>query len=175
MKVYLSKILTDIVGGPNNLYDFMCQFLIYMYIQVLLFSFCFVWTMYHYKKKEKNVPIGKKRIVLLSILFSFFRLFTLLVIMLLMEDIPSTVDFSHGDFFQIQGLEKYVMTKLFTRVFASLPDDVKHDEQLSEKMALIQQFIRPENLDIKPNFQNETSWLVSKVDFFFCFFFLCCL
>lgn len=54
------------------------------------------------------------------------------------------------------------MTKLFSRVFASFADDVKRDEQLSEKMALIQQFIRPENLDIKPNFQNETSWLVSK-------------
>ena len=55
------------------------------------------------------------------------------------------------------------MTKLFTRVFASLPDDVQHDDQLSEKMALVQQFVRPENLDIKPNFQNETSWLVSSV------------
>lgn len=55
------------------------------------------------------------------------------------------------------------MTKLFTRVFASLPDDVKVDEQLSEKMSLIQQFIRPENLDIKPTFQNETSWLVSQI------------
>ncbi|OMO84876.1 Vacuolar sorting protein 9 [Corchorus olitorius] len=63
-----------------------------------------------------------------------------------------------------EGLEKYVMTKLFTRVFASVPDDVKHDEQLSEKMALIQQFVRPENLDIKPTFQNETSWLI--YDFF---------
>ena len=61
----------------------------------------------------------------------------------------------------MQGLEKYVMTKLFSRVFASLPDDVKLDDQLSEKMALIQQFIQPENLDIKPTFQNETSWLVS--------------
>lgn len=64
-------------------------------------------------------------------------------------------------FFQIKGLEKYVMTKLFSRVFASLPDDVKQDEILSEKMALVQQFVRPENLDIKPTFQNETSWLVS--------------
>lgn len=54
------------------------------------------------------------------------------------------------------------MTKLFTRVFASIPEDVKADEQLHEKMALIQQFIRPENLDIKPAFQNETSWLVSE-------------
>lgn len=61
-----------------------------------------------------------------------------------------------------EGLEKYVMTKLFTRVFASLPDDVKVDEQLSEKMSLIQQFIRPENLDIKPTFQNETSWLLAQ-------------
>ncbi|KAF8404193.1 hypothetical protein HHK36_009076 [Tetracentron sinense] len=63
--------------------------------------------------------------------------------------------------FKSQGLEKYVMTKLFSRVFASFSEDVKCDEQLSEKMALIQQFIRPENLDIKPTFQNETSWLVS--------------
>lgn len=54
------------------------------------------------------------------------------------------------------------MTKLFTRVFASLPDDVRLDNVLHEKMALVQQFIRPENLDIKPAFQNETSWLVSK-------------
>lgn len=54
------------------------------------------------------------------------------------------------------------MTKLFPRVFASHPNDVKLDDQLSEKMALVQQFVRPENLDIKPTFQNETSWLVSS-------------
>lgn len=63
----------------------------------------------------------------------------------------------------MQGLEKYVMTKLFNHAFASNPDERKHDEELSEKMALLQQFIRPENLDIKPAFQNETSWLVSSV------------
>ncbi|KAH6775035.1 Vacuolar sorting protein 9 domain-containing protein [Perilla frutescens var. hirtella] len=61
-----------------------------------------------------------------------------------------------------EGLEKYVMTKLFTRVFAAIPEDVNADEQLHEKMALIQQFIRPENLDIKPAFQNETSWLLAQ-------------
>ncbi|KAK6939807.1 RABX5, catalytic core helical domain [Dillenia turbinata] len=61
-----------------------------------------------------------------------------------------------------EGLEKYVMTKLYTRVFASLPDDVKCDEQLFEKMALLQQFVRPENLDIKPTFQNESSWLLAQ-------------
>ncbi|PKU60354.1 Vacuolar protein sorting-associated protein 9A [Dendrobium catenatum] len=53
------------------------------------------------------------------------------------------------------------MTKLFNRAFASLPEDVQHDEELFEKTALLQQFVRPENLDIKPEFQNETSWLVS--------------
>jgi Rab5 GDP/GTP exchange factor len=57
------------------------------------------------------------------------------------------------------------MTKLFNRVFASVPEDVKSDEDLSEKMSLLQQFIRPENLDIKPEYQNETSWLVCKPTF----------
>ncbi|XP_018850688.2 vacuolar protein sorting-associated protein 9A-like isoform X2 [Juglans regia] len=61
-----------------------------------------------------------------------------------------------------EGLEKYVMTKLFPRVFASHPNDVKCDDQLSEKIALIQQFIQPENLDIKATFQNETSWLLAQ-------------
>lgn len=61
-----------------------------------------------------------------------------------------------------EGLEKYVMTKLFTRVFASCPEEVNCDEKLSEKMALVQQFIRPENLDIQPAFQNESSWLLAQ-------------
>nr|QGT31829.1 vacuolar sorting protein 9 [Petunia x hybrida] len=61
-----------------------------------------------------------------------------------------------------EGLEKYVMTKLFTRTFASYPEDVKVDDQLHEKMALIQQFVRPENLDIKPVFENESSWLYAQ-------------
>ncbi|KAG5626410.1 hypothetical protein H5410_011628 [Solanum commersonii] len=32
--------------------------------------------------------------------------------------------------------------------------------KLHEKITLIQQYVRPENLDIKPTFQNESSWLV---------------
>lgn len=54
------------------------------------------------------------------------------------------------------------MTKLFSHVFASHPEDVKVDDQLYEKIALIQQFVRPENLDIKPVFQNEASWLLAQ-------------
>ncbi|XP_074273269.1 vacuolar protein sorting-associated protein 9A-like isoform X2 [Silene latifolia] len=61
-----------------------------------------------------------------------------------------------------EGLEKYVMTKLYDHVFASVPEDVKADEQLFEKMALVQQFIRPESLDIKSTFQNESSWLLAQ-------------
>lgn len=52
------------------------------------------------------------------------------------------------------------MTKLFNRAFASFPEDIKQDDELYEKIALLQQFIRPEHLDIKPAFQNETAWLV---------------
>lgn len=61
-----------------------------------------------------------------------------------------------------EGLEKYIMTKLFPRVFASHPDEVKVDDELYEKLALVQQFIRPEHLDIRPTYQNETSWLLAQ-------------
>ncbi|CAA7027076.1 unnamed protein product [Microthlaspi erraticum] len=60
------------------------------------------------------------------------------------------------------GLEKYIMTKLFTRVFASNTEDVIADEKLFQKMSLVQQFISPEHLDIQPAFQNETSWLLAQ-------------
>ncbi|KAG2306296.1 hypothetical protein Bca4012_084671 [Brassica carinata] len=60
------------------------------------------------------------------------------------------------------GLEKYVMTKLFPRVFASNTEDVISDEKLFQKMSLVQHFISPEYLDIKPTFQNETSWLLAQ-------------
>lgn len=61
-----------------------------------------------------------------------------------------------------EGLEKYLMTKLFNRTFPSLPEDAKSDQDISEKMSLLQQFLRPEHLDIPPNFQNETSWLLAQ-------------
>uniref|UniRef100_A0A0D3EGR5 Vacuolar protein sorting-associated protein 9A n=1 Tax=Brassica oleracea var. oleracea TaxID=109376 RepID=A0A0D3EGR5_BRAOL len=68
------------------------------------------------------------------------------------EDLDSAAD----------GLEKYVMTRLFTRVFASNTEDVISDEKLFQKMSLVQQFISPESLDIQPTFQNETSWLLAQ-------------
>lgn len=61
-----------------------------------------------------------------------------------------------------EGLEKYIMTKLFPRVFASHQPDIKLDEKLHEKLSLVQQFIKPEHLDIQPTYQNETSWLLAQ-------------
>jgi len=57
------------------------------------------------------------------------------------------------------------MTKLFARAFAPVPEEVEHDQRLSEKMGMLRQFIRPEHLDIPPSFQNESSWLVCNYPF----------
>lgn len=52
------------------------------------------------------------------------------------------------------------MIKLYPRTFAAVPEEVEHDQRVYEKMQLLQQFVRPEHLDIPPKFRNETSWLV---------------
>ncbi|CAM6099160.1 unnamed protein product [Calypogeia fissa] len=61
-----------------------------------------------------------------------------------------------------EGLEKYLMSKLFSRAFAPLPEEAEQDQRLSEKMSILQKFIRPEHLDISESFQNETSWLLAQ-------------
>ncbi|TXG53500.1 hypothetical protein EZV62_022669 [Acer yangbiense] len=63
---------------------------------------------------------------------------------------------------KVLGLEKYVMTKLFSRTFAPLPEDVKIDQEISEKICLLQTFLRPEHLDIPAVLQNEASWLLAE-------------
>lgn len=62
----------------------------------------------------------------------------------------------------MEGLEKYVMTKLFSRTFASSPEDTKVDKEISEKICLLQTFLRPEHLDIPVALQNESSWLLAE-------------
>ncbi|KAL9344997.1 hypothetical protein Peur_062672 [Populus x canadensis] len=62
----------------------------------------------------------------------------------------------------MEGLEKYIMTKLFSRTFAISPEDVKIDQEISEKIHLLQSFLRPEHLDIPPFLQNEASWLLAE-------------
>ncbi|XP_031275634.1 vacuolar protein sorting-associated protein 9A-like isoform X2 [Pistacia vera] len=59
----------------------------------------------------------------------------------------------------LEGLEKYVMAELFSQTFSSIPEDVKIDQKISEKICLLQTFLRPEHLDIQAVLQNGASWL----------------
>ncbi|KAK4760639.1 hypothetical protein SAY87_005532 [Trapa incisa] len=67
--------------------------------------------------------------------------------------------------YSIEGLEKYVMTKLFSRTFACTPEDSKIDHEITEKITLLQTFLKPEHLDIPAILRNEASWLVMDKDY----------
>ncbi|KAE8797462.1 vacuolar protein sorting-associated protein 9A-like [Hordeum vulgare] len=62
----------------------------------------------------------------------------------------------------VKGLEKYIMTKLFDRTFASSPEDAAADGEVSDKIGLLQRFVRPHHLDIPKLLNNEASWLEIK-------------
>ncbi|KAJ7982562.1 vacuolar protein sorting-associated protein 9A-like [Quillaja saponaria] len=62
----------------------------------------------------------------------------------------------------MEGLEKYVMTRLFSRTFASSPEDSKIDQKILEKINLLQTFLKPEHLDIPASLRNEASWLLAE-------------
>ncbi|BAF13772.1 Os03g0842700 [Oryza sativa Japonica Group] len=53
------------------------------------------------------------------------------------------------------------MTKLFDRAFASSAEDVKSDMEISEKIGLLQHFVRPHHLDIPKLLHNEAAWLLA--------------
>ncbi|KAL5652933.1 hypothetical protein ACJX0J_038391, partial [Zea mays] len=59
------------------------------------------------------------------------------------------------------GLEKYVMTKLFDRTFGTSTEDVVSDMDISEKIGLLQQFVKPRHLDIPKVQHNEALWLLA--------------
>ncbi|XP_042454895.1 vacuolar protein sorting-associated protein 9A-like isoform X1 [Zingiber officinale] len=59
----------------------------------------------------------------------------------------------------MEGLEKFIMTKLFDGTFASSSEDVKLDQEISEKICLLQHFVTPDQLDVPRVLQNEASWL----------------
>lgn len=65
--------------------------------------------------------------------------------------------------YYLQGLEKYIMTKLFSRTFAASAEDAKIDNEISSKICLLQTFLKPEHLDIPPILQNEALWLVRLI------------
>ena len=60
----------------------------------------------------------------------------------------------------LQGLEKYLMTKIYHKTFAVSALDRERDEALSVRMAALN-FIKPQHLDIPRAFQDEKSWLLA--------------
>ncbi|ONM11416.1 Vacuolar protein sorting-associated protein 9A [Zea mays] len=61
----------------------------------------------------------------------------------------------------LEGLEKYVITKLFDRTFGTSTEDAVTDMDISEKIGLLQQFVKPHHLDIPKVLHNEASWLAN--------------
>ncbi|KAE8777840.1 vacuolar protein sorting-associated protein 9A-like [Hordeum vulgare] len=73
---------------------------------------------------------------------------------------PLWADATHQEInHALEGLEKYIMTKLFDRTFASSPEDAAADAEVSDKIGLLQRFVRPHHLDIPKLLNNEASWL----------------
>ncbi|KAK7334486.1 hypothetical protein VNO80_26243 [Phaseolus coccineus] len=62
----------------------------------------------------------------------------------------------------MEGLEKYIMIKLFSRTFSAAAEDAKIDNEIFEKICQLQTFLKPEHLDIPPILQNEASWLLAE-------------
>jgi len=60
----------------------------------------------------------------------------------------------------LQGLEKYLMTKIYHKSFAVSAMDKERDEALSTRMQALN-FIEPQHLDIPPCFRDEKSWLLA--------------
>lgn len=60
-----------------------------------------------------------------------------------------------------QALEKYVMTKLYTRTFGVSTLDQERDELLTQRMTALA-FIQPGHLDIPEAYCNENSWVLAQ-------------
>lgn len=60
----------------------------------------------------------------------------------------------------LQGLEKYLMTKIYHKTFAVATIDRERDEALSLRMTALN-FIKPSHLDIPACFHDEKAWLLA--------------
>ena len=57
----------------------------------------------------------------------------------------------------VQGLEKYLMTKIYHKTFGVSELDRERDEALSLRMAALS-FIQPKHLDIPELYSDEKAW-----------------
>ena len=60
----------------------------------------------------------------------------------------------------VQGLEKYLMTKIYHKAFAVSSMDRERDEALGLRMTALN-FIKPVHLDIPTCFHDEKAWLLA--------------
>ena len=60
----------------------------------------------------------------------------------------------------VQGLEKYLMTKIYHKTFGVSELDRERDEALSMRMAALG-FIKPAHLDIPELYQDEKAWVLA--------------
>lgn len=58
--------------------------------------------------------------------------------------------------FDVQGLEKYLMTKIYYKTFAQSELDKERDVALSQRMAALS-FVQPHHLDIPQQYQEDNS------------------
>ncbi|KAG2386301.1 hypothetical protein C9374_002747 [Naegleria lovaniensis] len=49
-----------------------------------------------------------------------------------------------------EGIEKYVMTKIFSKVFSPTLEDIEIDNQVASRISMFKRVITPKNLDITP-------------------------
>ncbi|UPR03406.1 vacuolar protein sorting-associated protein [Chloropicon primus] len=61
-----------------------------------------------------------------------------------------------------EGLEKYLLTKLYGRCFGVAAEDKERDELLNQRMKALRSFIKPEHLDIPDKYWNEQSWTLAQ-------------
>jgi len=63
-----------------------------------------------------------------------------------------------------EGLEKYLMTKTFTRAFNPTPAERTEDEQFSSKCKRLASFIGPDHLDIPQKYRREKAWSMAQAE-----------
>merc|ERR1711937_811239 len=61
-----------------------------------------------------------------------------------------------------EGLEKYLLTKLYGRCFGVAEEDKERDDLLNQRMKALGNFIKPQHLDIPDKYCNESSWTLAQ-------------
>uniref|UniRef100_A0A7N0TEQ5 Uncharacterized protein n=1 Tax=Kalanchoe fedtschenkoi TaxID=63787 RepID=A0A7N0TEQ5_KALFE len=88
----------------------------------------------------------------------YFFLSAVLVLLSFMRKYTSMLESSSRS---LQDMEKYVITKLLRQLFESFSEDVKIDNKITNKINLLQSFLKLEHLDIPSFPHNQPPWLAN--------------